>query len=138
MSLLCGWLIVSSTTHTCFLGEPSSVDDQVRAGDPRCHPTCQEKYCIRHILRSAHASDGTVGRFAQEGYGFLAELFAFTLQHGSIDVAGADAIHADVVFAVVDGHGSGQVEIARLGRTIGSGLRASFQGPSGAGVDDRT
>src|SRR5215469_4452269 len=135
MSPLCSWLIVSFTTHTCFLGQPSSVYDQMRAGDPRRHPTGQKKYRICHILRSADARDRTVGGFPQEGCRFLAELIAFAFQHRSIDVAGTDAIHADIVLAVVDSHGSGEVENTGLGRTVGRGLRASFQGPSGAGVD---
>src|SRR6202007_1410403 len=49
-----------------------------------------------------------------------------------------DAVYANLLPAVVDGHGLGHQDDGALGSAIGDGPRTSGEAPSGGGVDDRT
>src|SRR6266853_3033105 len=68
--------------------------------------------------------------------GVFSELRAFTGQHRRLHIARTHAIDANVVLAMVDGHGPRQVKYAPFSRTIGSRARTSLQGPPGAGIDN--
>ena len=73
------------------------------------------------------------GRFAASRMklaNVVAELSAFAAQHGRVDVARADAVDANIVLAVIDGHGAGQIHRAAFRCAVGSGSRASLQRPS--------
>ena len=88
------------------LCQTSAIDDQRGSCNPTRHRTCQEQYGVRNIFRRADARERSVGRFAHKSFGVLPELLALAAQHGRIDVSGADAIHADVVLAVINRHGA--------------------------------
>ena len=66
----------------------------------------------------------------------LAELRAFARQHRSIDIPGTNTVHANVVFAVINGHGARQVDGPTFRGAIGRRARTSLERPSRADVDD--
>jgi hypothetical protein len=58
------------------------------------------------VIRGADAPQGTIRGLFHELLPIRAELGAFAAQHGSIHVARANAVHANIVLAVVDRHRS--------------------------------
>src|ERR1022692_1138375 len=78
----------------------------------------------------------TIGGFPHERLHVLAKLSAFAEQHGSFHVSRAHTVHADVVLAMVDGHGTRQIDGATFGSAVGRGPRPSLDRPSRTDVDD--
>src|SRR5438477_6493556 len=88
------------------------------------------------VFRSANTGQRAIGCFLHKRLSIFAELRALAMQHGCIDIAGADAVHTNLVAAMVDGHGACQIHGASLRGTIRGSARAAFQRPSRADVDD--
>ena len=80
--------------------------------------------------------NGAIGRIFREPARVIPQLNALALEHGGVHVTGTDAVHPDVIFPVVNRHGSCQVKHAGFGCAIGGSPRPALQGPSRAGIND--
>src|SRR3984957_17157476 len=118
------------------LSEPTTVDHEGCARDPARHGAHQEQDGVGNIVGSANASQRTIRGFPHESVHVLAQLGALAEQHGSFNVSGAHAVHADIVLAVVACHRPRQVHTPSLGGAIRRGPRASLKRPSGTDVHD--
>src|SRR5580700_892581 len=94
--------------------QPSSIHQQTRTRNPLGHPTHQKQNSVRDIVRSANTAQRTIRGLAQELRTIFAELLTLALQQGGIDISRANAIHADVMFAMIDCHGASEVHYPRL------------------------
>ena len=110
-----------------MLGKPSAVDDQGSASNPTGHRACKKQDGVSDIFGCAHSRQRAIGGFTHELLDVLAELGALAAQHRRVDIAGTDAIHTDVVLAVVDCHGAGQVHSSAFGGAVGRSLWSAFQ-----------
>jgi hypothetical protein len=63
---------------------------------------------VRNLVRLANATQRTSGRVGGKSIFCLSQLPRFTSQHRRICVAWADAFYANLLAAVVNGHGLGQ------------------------------
>src|SRR6266851_9835115 len=80
--------------------------------------------------------NGAIGSIFREPARVITQLNALALEHGSVHVTGADAVHPDVILPVVNRHRSCQVKHAGFGCAIGGSPRPALQRPSRAGVND--
>src|SRR5579859_357004 len=110
-----------------MLGKTSAVDDQGSASNPTGHRACQKQDGVSDVFGCTHSRQRAFGSFSHELLYISAKLCALAAQHRRVDIAGTHAIHTDVVLAVVDCHGTGQVHGSAFGGAVGRSLRSSFQ-----------
>src|SRR6185295_18458210 len=89
-------------------GEASAIDHQRRAGYERRRITGQIQRGLRDLFRLAHPSQRPLCRIRQKFVVRLSQLLGLVAQHGSVGVAGANAVYANILRAVIDCHGLGQ------------------------------
>src|ERR1039458_505208 len=110
--------------------QPPTIDDQRSARDERRRIAREIQRGLRNFLWRPHPAQRTLGRCGKKAAVLFSELLRFFAQHASIGVAGADAIHANLLRSGVDGHRFRQQHDGSLRSTVNRSLRAASQSPS--------
>src|SRR5271165_2731900 len=101
--------------------QPATIHNQGGASDPLRHVAGKIENGVGDITGGANPSEWAIGSLGHELVAVFPQLLAFGGKHGGVNISGTHAVHANVLAAVIDSHGSGQVENASLGRAIGRG-----------------
>src|SRR5439155_4230911 len=118
--------------------ESAAVHDQRGAGHERRRFTCQIQHRLGDLLGPADPAQRSSRCPRQKAVSRLAKLQSFVLEHIRISIARTDAVYANVLRAMVDGHRLREENDGSLRGAIRGGTRPTSQSPTGSHINDGT